>query len=145
MIRLAIILLLLSGAAARAEFSLADMVGTWAGSGVYKENLSQAKVRCQLAVTGGAGKVTVSGRCGSSLGAETIVLDFTRQGDGRIVVTEGPGAPRNDSQIEALVGRQVNLKLWVRVTKDWRERPTALADFGLLSKGPQQLVDGTGE
>lgn len=34
-------------------------------------------------------------------------------------------------RIEQLLGRQINLKLWVRVTKDWRQRPQMLSDFGL--------------
>ena len=36
---------------------------------------------------------------------------------------------RARSRIEELLGRQVQLALWVRVTKNWRERPELLADM----------------
>ncbi len=32
--------------------------------------------------------------------------------------------------IEALLGSQVNLQLWVKVKDDWRERAGTLSDFG---------------
>ena len=35
-------------------------------------------------------------------------------------------------RIEELLGRQVHLELFVRVTDNWRERPDQLADFGLI-------------
>jgi GTP-binding protein Era len=33
-------------------------------------------------------------------------------------------------RIEELIGRQVNLKLWVRVTPDWRQSVRQLAELG---------------
>jgi GTP-binding protein Era len=37
-------------------------------------------------------------------------------------------------RIEELIGRQINLKLWVRVTPDWRQSPATLEELG-FSKG----------
>jgi GTP-binding protein Era len=39
-------------------------------------------------------------------------------------------------RIEELLGRQVQLSLWVRVTKDWRQRPEMLVDMGLADEEP---------
>lgn len=39
----------------------------------------------------------------------------------------GTGARR---QIERLLGVQVYLDLWVKVKKDWRNKPGALREFG---------------
>ena len=39
----------------------------------------------------------------------------------------GMGARR---QIEGLLGVQVFLDLWVKVKKDWRNKPGALREFG---------------
>jgi GTP-binding protein Era len=39
---------------------------------------------------------------------------------------------RARERIEELMGRQVHLTLWVKVTRDWRERPDRLHEFGLV-------------
>jgi GTP-binding protein Era len=38
-------------------------------------------------------------------------------------------------RIEDLIGRQINLKLWVRVTPDWRQSVTALSELGYSKTG----------
>jgi GTP-binding protein Era len=76
-------------------------------------------------------------------GPGTIRIDATihveRDGQKRIIIgTKGDMLKRIGTQararIEALVGQQVNLQLHVRVTKRWREDPSALLDFGLVAK-----------
>ena len=114
MMRLLLVLLFLMPAGARADFVLSEMVGTWSGQGEYYELLSKARMRCRLSVVGNDAKVTLSGRCGSSLGAEDVVLDFIRQPDGQIVSRAGVGAPESDSPIEALYGRPTKTQLIVR-------------------------------
>ncbi len=97
--------LMIVPALAQADFSLSDMVGSWSGSGTYYEKPSRAKMQCRLTITGGDAKVTLSGRCGSSLGSETMKLDFIRQAGGKVVVQAAPGAPKKDSDIGQLSGR----------------------------------------
>ncbi len=97
--------LCLTGAAARAEMSLADLVGSWTGSGTYHEALSQAKMKCRLTTVGDAAKVTISGRCGSSLGANDVVLDIVRQADGTVTMQSGGRAPGFETDIDQLTGR----------------------------------------
>jgi GTP-binding protein Era len=46
---------------------------------------------------------------------------------GRVLKEVGTGARR---QIERLLGVQVYLDLWVKVKKDWRNKPGALREFG---------------
>ena len=36
--------------------------------------------------------------------------------------------------IEELIGARVNLKLFVKVRKDWRQNPMMLKDFGYVDK-----------
>ncbi len=98
---------------ARAELTLSQLTGTWTGAGNYAEGLSEARMRCRLTIAGDDAKVTMSGRCGSSLGAEDVVLDFIRQSDGSVRVQSGPGAPQQDSEIEALTGRPQGNQLFV--------------------------------
>lgn len=43
-------------------------------------------------------------------------------------------------RIEELIGQQINLKLWVRVTPDWRQSVAALAELGYSKAG-----EGEGE
>jgi len=90
---------------AMAELALSDLVGTWTGQGTYVEGLSSAKMRCNLGITGTDAMVRLSGRCGSSLGAESVVLDFTKAADGSVSVSSGPGAPANDSKIDVMQGK----------------------------------------
>jgi GTPase len=45
------------------------------------------------------------------------------------------------ARIEELMGRQIVLKLWVRVTPDWRESKGLLAELGYgkeRSEGPKE-------
>ena len=114
MMRVFAILLALLPAAASAEFALSDMVGKWAGEGMYYEPLSRAKMRCRLTIVGSDAAIAMSGRCGSSLGAEKVHLDLIRQPDGQIVLRAGKNAPETDSPIEALVGRPTRSQLIVR-------------------------------
>jgi len=90
---------------AQADFRLLDMVGNWGGSGVYSEGVSKARMRCRISVTGDDAKVTLTGRCGSSLGAADVVLDFIAIGDGKVTVQPGDGAPASDSPITMLTGQ----------------------------------------
>ncbi|MCP3969947.1 MAG: hypothetical protein GY717_06460 [Rhodobacteraceae bacterium] len=113
MTRFLFVLLLLLPAAARAEFVLSDLVGNWTGSGSYQEGLSKARMRCRLTVVGNNTKVTLSGRCGSSLGSERMVLDLIRRADGTIVLRSGDGAPQDDTSLAELVGYTARTQLFV--------------------------------
>jgi GTPase len=70
----------------------------------------------------------------------SATIHVEREGQKQIVIGEkgsmlkriGIGARK---RIEELLGRQVMLKLWVRVTPDWRDRMEQLADFGLVAGG----------
>jgi GTP-binding protein Era len=69
----------------------------------------------------------------------SATIHVERDGQKRILVGEKGAMLKRigieaRARIEALVGGQLHLALWVRVTKDWRERPEALADFGLLAR-----------
>ncbi|GEM_PF-6301365 len=105
MIRILALAIFIVPSVSRADFALSDMIGAWAGTGVYSEALSQAKMKCKLTMLGDAKKVTMSGRCGSTLGAGNVVLDFVRQEDGQIVVHAGGDALQPASEIGELVGR----------------------------------------
>ena len=120
MIRLLSVFLALSltTAEARADLTLSQLVGNWTGSGNYREGVSEARMRCRLTIAGDDAKVTMSGRCGSSLGAEDVVLDFIRQGDGSVIVQSGPGAPQQESKIEALTGRPQGNQLFLTGAAD---------------------------
>jgi len=41
-------------------------------------------------------------------------------------------------RIEELIGQQINLKLWVRVTPDWRQSVAALAELGYAKAGEDE-------
>ncbi len=74
--------------------------------------------------------------------AATIHVE--REGQKRIVIGAGGEllkrvGTRARLRIEELVGRKVHLALHVRVSKDWREKAGALADFGLLAHGTDAL------
>ena len=105
MIRIFFIFLLLFAGPARAEMTLADLVGNWAGTGMYYEGLSKAKMKCRLTGAGNSAHVTMTGRCGSSLGAEDVDIEFSRQGDGSILLISGDNAPSVDTEIDTVSGR----------------------------------------
>jgi GTP-binding protein Era len=68
--------------------------------------------------------------------AATIHVE--RSGQKGILVGKGGGMLRTigtqaRERLETLMEQPVYLKLWVRVTKNWRERPQHLADFGLIA------------
>lgn len=112
--RLSVVLLALAPTVARADFALNDMIGKWTGSGLYEEPSSMGRMRCRIAIAGDDAMVRMTGRCGSSLGVEDVVLDFLRQANGDIVVRAGPGAPERDTKIKELTGRVRGTKLIVR-------------------------------
>jgi GTP-binding protein Era len=77
-------------------------------------------------------------------GQRVVEIDATihveRTGQKRIMIGEGGQLLKRvgitaRKRIEELLDRQVHLTLWVRVTKDWRQRPDQLADLGLLADG----------
>ena len=104
MIRILLLCLVLLPAAARAEFTLSDMVGTWSGSGTYTEGVSQARMRCRIVVAGGDARVRLSGRCGSSLGAEDVAVEAVRQPDGRIALISPDGPTREPFSVREVSG-----------------------------------------
>lgn len=69
--------------------------------------------------------------------AATIVVE--RDGQKRIVIGNKGGLLKRigseaRQRIAALIGGRVHLELWVRVSKDWRERAELLAEFGLCAR-----------
>ena len=73
-----------------------------------------------------------------------VTIHVEQPGQKRIVIGQGGKVLKRigtiaRQRIEELMGRHVNLQIWVRVTKQWRDRPDQLADFGLLGR-----ADGTG-
>ncbi len=69
----------------------------------------------------------------------SATIHVERDGQKRIVIGEGGQVLKRVGtaarmRIEELLDRRVHLELWVRVTKNWRERPDQLADFGLLTR-----------
>ena len=69
----------------------------------------------------------------------SATIHVEREGQKRILIGEkGAMLKRMGTEarerIEELIGGRVHLALWIRVTADWRERPDALADFGLLAR-----------
>jgi hypothetical protein len=88
-----------------AEFTLSDLVGNWSGSGKYYERPSSAKMKCRLSFAGDDARVRMTGRCGSSLGAQDLELDFIREGNRGVVVQSAPGAPKSKSAIARMAGQ----------------------------------------
>ena len=97
--------LMLVPTAALAEFPLEAMVGKWSGQGTYAENMSSAKMRCKIDITGEADKVTLNGRFASGLGAQKVALDLIRAQDGIITAKAAPGAPANKTKIDGISGQ----------------------------------------
>ncbi|MBM4377016.1 MAG: GTPase Era [Deltaproteobacteria bacterium] len=69
----------------------------------------------------------------------SATIHVEREGQKRILIGEKGAMLKRigieaRARIEALVGSQLHLALWVRVTEDWRERTESLADFGLLAR-----------
>ncbi|MDF0603715.1 hypothetical protein P1J78_23615 [Psychromarinibacter sp. C21-152] len=91
--------------------SLADLVGSWTGNGIYYEALSKAKMKCRLAATGDAARVKLTGRCGSSLGARDLSLEFVRQDDGSILLLSADTLPSVETGIERVDGEISNNQL----------------------------------
>jgi GTP-binding protein Era len=63
-------------------------------------------------------------------------IHVEREGQKAIIIGEHGGmlkriGTRARQRIEELLGRHVQLELWVRVTENWRERPDLLAEMGL--------------
>lgn len=97
---------------AQAEFSLSDLVGTWTGEGSYYERPTRAKMKCRLSFAGTDAQVRMTGRCGSSLGAQDLEIDFVREGASGVVVRPAPGAPTSDSKLTEMSGQlQGNLMI----------------------------------
>ncbi|RLB61148.1 MAG: GTPase Era [Deltaproteobacteria bacterium] len=74
----------------------------------------------------------------------SVTIHVERTGQKRIIIGDKGKVLKRvgisaRQRIEQLLGRQVNLQLWVRVTEGWRDNPGKLADFGLMGRG-----DGTG-
>jgi GTP-binding protein Era len=70
----------------------------------------------------------------------SVTIHVERTGQKRIIIGDGGQVLKRvgisaRQRIEQLLGRQVNLQLWVRVTEGWRDRPDMLADFGLIGRG----------
>jgi len=97
-----------------AELKLSDLVGNWGGQGTYAEGLSSAKLRCKLVIAGTDAMVRMTGRCGSSLGAENLALDFVKGADSTITVDSSAGAPQSDSPVGALRGSSQGNQLIIR-------------------------------
>lgn len=97
--------LMLAPNVARADFALDALIGKWKGQGSYVENKSGAKMRCKIDFTGGAEKVTMTGRCASGLGAQKVAVDLIRASDGYINARAAPGAPENKSNIKGISGK----------------------------------------
>lgn len=102
--RTLVVLMILLPAAARAEFALSDITGTWAGAGSYTEALSTARMRCRIAIAGNADQVALTGRCASSLGAEDLDLTFTRLPGGEISLRAEDGQRQGETTVEELTG-----------------------------------------
>lgn len=69
----------------------------------------------------------------------SATIHVEREGQKRILIGEKGAMLKRigteaRARIEELVGGQIHLALWVRVTEGWRERTEALADFGLLAR-----------
>jgi GTPase len=87
--------------------------------------------------------VTVESYEEPPIGVVTIhaTIHVERDGQKRIIVGTGGSVVKKiginaRKRIEDLLGRQVNLQLFVRVTGSWRDKPQQLADFGLLAGQP---------
>lgn len=105
MMRLATLVLMLLPMAAQADFTLSDLLGTWSGSGTYYERPSKARMKCRLSFAGNDSQVRMTGRCGSSLGAQDLTLDFIRQGSNGVIVRSPPGATQSNSDIAEMQGQ----------------------------------------
>ncbi|MEZ4444758.1 MAG: GTPase Era [Polyangiaceae bacterium] len=75
-------------------------------------------------------------------GGEVVSIHATihveRDGQKRIIIGDKGALIKRvgikaRQRIEELLERRVHLELFVRVTKDWRQRPQDLADFGLIA------------
>lgn len=116
MIRLFLILLALVPVPARADFALSDLVGTWNGAGTYEEGVSQARMRCRITVTGSDAQVRLTGRCGSSLGAEDVRVDVLRQADGSVTLVSPNGPTREPFSVREISGRPQGDRLTLQGT-----------------------------
>lgn len=92
-------------AAAQADLSLSDLVGSWTGEGSYFERPTKTRMKCRLSFSGDEARLHMAGKCGSSLGAHDVNVDFIRQGGNSIIVRAAPGARNDDSQIARMEGR----------------------------------------
>ncbi len=68
----------------------------------------------------------------------SVTIHVEREGQKGILIGKQGGVLKKIGttarhRIEQLVGCRVHLKLFVRVTKNWRERPEMLSDFGLIA------------
>jgi GTP-binding protein Era len=81
------------------------------------------------------------------VGAGVVRIDATihveRPGQKKILIGHGGEMLKRigieaRQRIEDLIGRQINLKLWVRVTPDWRQSVAALAELGYSAPGEQE-------
>ena len=68
----------------------------------------------------------------------SATLHVEREGQKRILIgTKGEMMKRIGTaaraRIEGLIGAQVHLQLWVRISEGWRDRPELLLDFGLAT------------
>lgn len=104
MIAMTLAALLVSAPGARADLRLSQLVGRWAGTGIYHEGVSSAEMRCRLTFEGSDAQVSLGGRCGSSLGSQKVAVILSRGADGAVTMTAAPGAPPVDSDVEVLRG-----------------------------------------
>lgn len=111
MIRTLTLCLALLPLSAQADFVLSDLVGTWAGEGSYYERPTKARMKCRLSFAGTDAQVRMSGRCGSSLGARNLELDFVRQGKTGVIVRAAPGAPTSDTGLTAMQGQMTGNRM----------------------------------
>ena len=135
-----VVKLLPEGAARHGEDDLTDRPLRWFAAEYVREAILEAtaqEVPHATAVTVDRFEEPIAGMEGVVEIAATIHVE--RDGQKRIVIGEGGQVLKRVGiaarmRIEELLERQVHLALWVRVTKDWRERPDQLADFGLLAE-----------
>lgn len=87
-----------------AENAFERMIGTWNGAGQYSDGVAQVNLRCRINIAGTPTSLQLSGRCGSSLGAETFAMDFALGGD-RVVRLQRSQSERGaDSAVGGLSG-----------------------------------------
>ncbi|MGP6089901.1 hypothetical protein [Antarctobacter jejuensis] len=102
---LTLMLALCLPATAQADLSLSDLVGTWAGEGSYYERPTKTRMKCRISFAGDDAQVRLTGKCGSSLGAHDLSLDFIRDGSSKVIVRAAPGAKNDESKIERMEGQ----------------------------------------